>query len=81
MTVKPYRPRLIIDVSEEQLRSLQELIKWGNRNEFFCVIVDDVIRLLEKYGEFFIAAVLAKDVKMEDWFKGRGKYGHDRKPE
>lgn len=78
MSPKQYRPRLTIEVSEEQLQRLQDLLPWGVRNKFFSVIIDDVIRILEKFGGFFVAAVMAKDIKMEDWFKGRGKqHGND----
>ena len=71
MALKPYRPRLTIEVSEEQLRDLQNLLDWGVRNRMFCYIIDDVIRLLKKHGDFFVAAVCSKDIKLEEWLKGR----------
>ena len=61
-----YRPRLSIEISEEQNHSLGKLIPWGVKNELFSVIVDDVIELLEKNGSIVLAAILTKKLKVSD---------------
>ena len=58
-----YRPRLSIEITEEQNRKLKQLIPWGVKNQLFQVIVDDVIELIEKNGEIVIAAMLARKLR------------------
>lgn len=64
---KDYRPRLSVEISEEQQRDLSKLIPWGVKNKLFCVIVDDVIRLMKEHGQKFLAAVLSKAIGLEDY--------------
>ena len=67
MDDKSYRPRLSIELTEEQQVKLLRLIPWGVKNKLFSIIVDDVIRLMEKHGQQFLAAVLTKNIQLEDW--------------
>jgi len=46
---------------------LQKLIPWGVQKQLFSIIVDDVIRLMEKHGQVFIAAALNKAIKLEEY--------------
>ena len=62
-----YRPRLSIVLTEEQHKALQKLIPWGVQKQLFSIIVDDVIRLMEKHGQVFIAAALNKAIKLEEY--------------
>ena len=62
-----YRPRLSVEITEEQHKQLQRLIPWGVEKQLFSVIIDDVIRLIEKHGQIFIAAALEKAIKLEDY--------------
>lgn len=62
-----WHPRLSVEITEQQYRDLERLIPWGNKKKVFGVIVDDVIRHLEKHGEKFLAAVLHKYIKLEDY--------------
>ena len=64
---KYHRPRLSIEITGEQQKGLQRLIPWGLLRQVFSPIVDDVIRLANKHGQVFIAAVLEKDIKLEDY--------------
>ena len=64
---KYHRPRLSIEITGEQHKELQRLIPWGLQRQVFSPIVDDVIRLVKKHGQVFIAAVLEKDIKLEDY--------------
>jgi len=67
MEDKSYRPRLSIELTDEQQVKLLRLIPWGVKNKLFSIIVDDVIRLMEEHGQKFLAAVLTKAIKLEDW--------------
>jgi len=61
-----YRPRLSIEITEEQHLALGRLIPWGAKNELFRVIIDDVITLLEKHGAIIIAAILTRRLNVGD---------------
>ncbi len=61
------RPRLSIEITEEQNRKLMNLIPWGAKNALFQAIVEDVISLLETHGTVVIAAVLSKRLKVSDF--------------
>ena len=67
MDDKEYRPRLSIDLTEEQQAELTRLIPWGVKGQLFSVIVDDVIRCVKEHGQIFIAAALTKAIKLEDY--------------
>jgi len=60
------RPRLSIEITEEQNRDLMRLIPWGAKNSLFSAIVDDVIELLEHNGPMIIAMVLTKKLRVTD---------------
>jgi len=62
-----YRPRLSVEISEEQNNALGRLIPWGVKSEFFSAIIDDVIELLETHGEVVIAAILSKRLKAKNF--------------
>lgn len=66
MDESPQRPRLSIEITEEQNLALQRLIPWGAKNSLFSALVDDVIELLEKHGIVVISAILCKRLKVED---------------
>ncbi len=67
MDEKDYRPRLSIDLTEEQQRDLSRLIPWGVKGQLFSIIVDDVIRNMKEHGQIFIAAALSRAIKLEDY--------------
>ena len=67
MTQDKYRPRLSIEISEEQRKELQRVIPWGVRRQLFSILIDDIIRLANKHGQMFIAAVLQRGIKVEDY--------------
>lgn len=45
-----YRPRISITLPEELKNRLTEAIPWGMQNRVFCVIVEDLVSLIEKHG-------------------------------
>ena len=67
MMNRDYRPRLSVEITDEQARQLRDLIPWGSRKQLFSIIVEDVIRLLRAHGTTYIAAVLARQLKLEDY--------------
>lgn len=74
---KPYRPRLSIEITEEQNADLKALIPWGVKNALFSIIIDDVIKKLKVHGPMFIATVLDRKLKLDDYVKFEVKDGHD----
>ena len=72
-----YRPRLSVEITEEQHKQLQRLIPWGVEKQLFSIIVDDVIRLTKKHGQVFIAAALHKAIKLEEYSSFNLKEGED----
>jgi len=61
---KPYRPRLSIEISEQQASDLRDSIEWGLKNKLFSLLVDDVIENVRKHGPIFIAAILSRRIKI-----------------
>ena len=64
--VREHRPRLSIEITEDQASALSRLIPWGTKNELFRAIIEDVISLLEEHGPIIIAAILTKRLKVGD---------------
>ena len=64
-----WRPRLSIDITEEQYFALQRLFPWGVKQEFMRSVVDDIISLLERKGELGIAAVLSHAIRFKELSK------------
>ena len=64
MPDKPYRPRLSIELTEQQANELRNLVPWGLKNSLFQIIVDDMIELIKKHGQIFVAALLDRKIKL-----------------
>jgi len=60
-----YIPRLTVEITPEQAKSLSDRIPHGLRKPLFQAIVDDVIKMLDQHGEMFLAAVIAKSLHYE----------------
>ena len=45
-----YRPRLSVDITEDQARKLNHYLDYGMRKMLFGVIIEDILDLFEKYG-------------------------------
>lgn len=69
---RPYRPRLSVEISEEQAKALSEIFPWGLKNAFFQALIDDVIEIAKKHGHSFLAAVITRKLKAGDFVKGLG---------
>ena len=66
-TSEPYRPRLSIEITNQQAKDLRSLIPWGLKNQMFCTIIDDVIRLAKAHGPNFLAGVLSRSIQLEEY--------------
>ena len=75
-----YRPRLSIEISEEQQSSLQRLIPWGLKNQVFSTIIDQLVPLLERKGSEVLALILTNDLTVEHLLKEKLKDGKHTKP-
>ena len=53
-----YKPRLSIEISEEQNAALSRLIPWGLKGALFQIVIDDIIKLIEDKGTIVIAAII-----------------------
>uniref|UniRef100_A0A6M3K8R9 Uncharacterized protein n=1 Tax=viral metagenome TaxID=1070528 RepID=A0A6M3K8R9_9ZZZZ len=67
MPAEDYKPRLSIEITDEQFADLQRLTSHGLKKAIFGVIIDDVIRLLKSHGDVFIGAVLSRQLKLEEY--------------
>ena len=63
-TEKPYRPRLSIEISQQQADDLRNCVEWGLKNKLFSLLIDDVIENVRKHGTIFIAALLNRRIKL-----------------
>jgi len=45
-----YRPRLSVDITEEQNQKLIKYLDHGMRKAIFGVVIDDLLALFEKHG-------------------------------
>lgn len=66
---KKPRPRLTVELTEEQHKQLKEHLEHGMLKKVFSVVVDDIIRLLNDYGDHFIVAMLQKRISYKDMMK------------
>jgi len=65
--MKDYRPRLSVDLTEEQYNRLSALIPWGLKQKLFSTIVDDLITVIEKHGNSAVAAIIGRAVKSGEY--------------
>lgn len=68
-----YRPRISIDVTEEQRLALQKYVPWGTQNALFGALIDQLIPLLEKHGDTIIAFILNNKITAETLLQKAGE--------
>lgn len=54
---KEWRPRLSIELSEDQYYRLQKNLPWGTKQLLFSTLVDEVNILIETYGTVALGAI------------------------
>ena len=55
-----YRPRLVIECSQEQKNIISTHIEHGMQRKFFDAIVEDVVQLLTEFGYVFVLYILER---------------------
>jgi len=66
MAKDTWRPRLSIDLTEEQYLKLQKIIPWGMRKIIYRKFTDALIKSVEDNGQRVLGAFLSGDVSHED---------------
>ena len=63
-----YKPRLSVDITEEQLQQLQALIPHGFKKQIFQVIVQDLIVILQASPnrEAILAAIINRMINVPE---------------
>lgn len=56
---KEWRPRLSIELTEDQYFKLQNSLPWGTKQAVFSSLVDEVNRLVDTYGPAAIGAIFS----------------------
>ena len=70
-----YRPRLSVEITEQQANELRRCLAYKTRKPLFSAIIDDIIRLYDEHGEMFLAAVIDKKITLEEYLTKRRKDG------
>jgi hypothetical protein len=52
--------RITFEVSEEQYQKLKDHLEYGLMKKLFGALVEDVVVMLDDFGQLFIVAVLTK---------------------
>jgi hypothetical protein len=58
-----YRPRLSVEISEEQAKKLRHIIPHGLQGYLFRYIVEDLIALYEEHGPKIFTVLMERRVK------------------
>jgi hypothetical protein len=61
-----YKPRLTIEITEQERNRLSACIPHGVGRRLFSVIIDSLCTAVEKHGELAIAAIITKRVSILD---------------
>src|SRR6056297_1838544 len=61
-----YRPRLSIEISEEQQQALQSRLNHGEGKAVFVAIIDDLIDLIDEHGNLVVALIAGKRLRARD---------------
>lgn len=64
-----YKPRLTIELRQDQLDDLRSLIDWGVRSRVFEPIIDDLIALLRKDRAAVTALLLSREITLNDFLQ------------
>lgn len=60
-----YRPRLAIEVTQEQRQAIQRLFPYGTQRAFFSKIIDELIKVVEIGGNRAIVAILTEAISFK----------------
>lgn len=72
-----YKPRLTIELRQDQLDDLRSLVDWGVRSRVFEPIIDDLIALLRKDRASVTALLLSREITLNDFLQKGLTRGND----
>lgn len=65
-----YRPRLTIEITDEQYRKLSSILPWGTQRALFSSIINDIIDIAEQgRGTQLVEAIVAGLLKPSEVLK------------
>ncbi len=64
-----YKPKINVVITEEQREKLQKLIPWGALKPLYHVITNQLIQMIEEYGEMSIYAIITGKINFIDVMK------------
>jgi len=71
-----YKPRFSFEITEAQKERADKLITtYGLRKAIFCVVLDDVLDLIESYGGIAVGILMAGQVKPREILPTLSKVG------
>jgi hypothetical protein len=78
---KRAKPRLVVELTDKQHESLKKHLGYGMQRRVFSIIIEDVVDMLNKYGNQFLAAIVLRrppyDTYMQDLLKQVDGDGHN----
>ena len=66
MSKASYRPRLVIECTQEQKTVISTNIEHGMQHRFFEAIIEDITELLEEFGYIFVLYVMERRFSYRD---------------
>ena len=61
-----YRPRLVIECTQEQKNTVSANIEHGMQHKFFEAIVEDITQLLDEFGYVFVLYIMERRFSYRD---------------
>ena len=61
-----YRPRLVIECSQEQKNIISAHIEHGMQRKFFDALIEDIVELLDEFGYTFVLYVMERRFSYRD---------------
>ena len=61
---KEWRPRLSVELTEDQFYKLQKNLPWGVKQTLFSLLVDEVNDLIDMYGPQVVGAIFAGKIAL-----------------
>ena len=68
---QPHKPRITLDIEQEQEDALKLLIPHGAKKKIFGFIIDDMIDIMSdpQRAAIFLGAIAAREIHLANWFK------------
>jgi hypothetical protein len=63
------RARLSIEVSEEVYWKVHKYLGFGMQKRLFGIVIDDMLRMFDEYGQHFLIAMLQKEISYKEFME------------